>query len=357
MQEFCFSVVLWGQPFVDLFTRYVLPSHLAPDNIPALTLNGRSHYLIVTTAADMERMDATPAIRRLKEYMPVKFVLASFGDTDIRSDLKYRWMTEANRYVLDYARERDAGVWFLTPDTLLANGALRRVERGVLAGRRAVVVTGLMADQIGFLPDLHALLDRDGGGADLDGGTLAIAPRPLMSLWSRHPHHIVDAYFHDSTRFNHFPSFIFWRLGAEGLLARCFHLHPIFIHPDTWEGIDGSRTIDQTYVAHAVRDPGDVDVPTDSDEFLLIEIAPPEKRYPVYDRSFAVPRRIGAWAARETELLNWIFFRQKLWFHTGIDRTRFADVEQMSDRFVDEVLRNAAMARAAAQPRPAPAPC
>jgi hypothetical protein len=350
MTGLCFSVVLWGRPFVDLFTRWVLPSHLAPRNLPALALRGRAEYLVVTTAEDREAIMATPAFRALEAQLPVVWALGTFGGTDIRSDAKYAWMTEAHRHVLAHARARDLGAWFLTPDTLLADGALARIERAVLAGHRASVVTGLMVDQTRFLPLLDDWIAREGAGDAFARGALGVPPRALMAMATRSYHRIVDAYRWDSMRFNQFPSFVYWSLGDAGLLARCFHLHPIFVHPEDWDAPihgDTFRTIDQTYVARAVPDPAKIDVPTDSDEFLLLELAPPEKRYPTYDRSFAAPRRIGAWAARETEVLNWAFFRQQLWFHTGIDRARFADVVRASDRFVDETLRHAVAARQA----------
>lgn len=350
MNRLCFSVVLWGKPFVELFTRYVLPSHLAAHNIPALTLNHMSEYVIVTTQADMEALARAPAIARLASYMPVRYIVGSFGAADIASPIKYTWLTEAHTHLLGYARERDAGLLFLTPDTLLSDGSLARIEAGIRAGQRAVVVTGLMVDHTRFLPALDDYLTGAGRSGEVARGSLSAEARPLMRLATRTYHHIVDAYRVDSTTFNHFPSFIYWRLGERGMLVRAFHLHPIFVYPEDWDTpiyTDKFQTIDQTYVTRAVRDVSRIDLPTDSDEFLLLELAPPEKAYPVYDRSFAVPRKIGAWAGRETEVLNWAFFRHKLWFHTGIDRTQFVAVEAASDEFVGETLRYAVAARQA----------
>ena len=77
--------------------------------------------------------------------------------------------------------------------------------------------------------------------------------------------------FVDAKAFSTFPLGMYWPVGAEGLLARSFHLRPLMIDPKGSQVLP-KGTIDAGLLARACPDPAHVHVVTDSDELVVFEL-------------------------------------------------------------------------------------
>src|SRR5437763_8638478 len=77
LRPFYFTVVFWGAEYRGYFTDLLLASLLSPNNIPALKLERRSKFLIVTTRADWKAVQTHPLFRLLQQYVePVWFEMS-----------------------------------------------------------------------------------------------------------------------------------------------------------------------------------------------------------------------------------------------------------------------------------------
>lgn len=119
--------------------------------------------------------------------------------------------------------------------------------------------------------------------------SISISNRVLAGMAIQHMHKWqVERMFWEKMPSNAQPTTIFRRHG-EGLIANCFHMHPILFFPlEDWEvhgGIDGegvSRIYDdQTHVV------------TDSDEALVVDLCAPD-----YDWN-------GSWSGGVVDLKSW----------------------------------------------------
>jgi hypothetical protein len=338
----CLGIVVWGRAFVDTLTDLMLPSLLAPGNLPAFAWRERTILLLITTREDEARIRAAPVFAALSAQVTVEFMI--FADRPMVLDppqLKYHLMTMLHEHLVARARRDDLGVIMLTPDVILADGALCRIERTIASGKRVLIAHAPSLERSLFMPLLIEWL-RDTGGA-LDGRALAVPPRALMRMATRSYHRVTWQYMADSDQFNPMTSATYWRLGDEGLLARVFHSGPVYFHPADWsvpvvDDPTSGKTIDISYIGRACPDPESYDLIGDSDEFLYVEISDADKVYPVPDRNRASPTSFALFAATNGGPMNLRFFAHKLWLHTGIDRAAHAEVERRSDAFVDEVL-------------------
>jgi hypothetical protein len=144
-ERYHFIVPVWGTAYVELFVQYCLPSQLSPGNVPALP-PGMTNYHILTHAQDVAAIRSATIVKRLSEYCNV--IIEEFDDDDV-----YRELQKPTSYYIDnlfrmtwcYQRAIasckgiDTAFFFMTPDSILADGALRHIHDCQVKGYRAVM--------------------------------------------------------------------------------------------------------------------------------------------------------------------------------------------------------------------------
>lgn len=110
-------------------------------------------------------------------------------------------------------------------------------------GYRAVVITGLRLSKEAFLEALAA------SGAPLG----ELASRALVRIALPHLHQHERDMHRDARPSIADPVAVYWRVGDDGLLARCFHLHPLMVDPIV--AIELKGTVDGHYLSQACPDP------------------------------------------------------------------------------------------------------
>jgi hypothetical protein len=321
-----FITAVWGRAYTDLFLQVVVPNQLSAGNLLYFRDKpGSVTYKIYTTQADAEHMRASPCYAQLAAAVPVEIVL--FEDVDLGA--KYGALIECHRRAISTADEVGAALVFLSPDAIWSDGTFRRLWQLGQAGTRVVMVGSIRLVKETFVP---AYLAAHYCAATCSA---AIAARDLVGLAMEHLHPLTEALFCDSERFGRGPSHIYWRVGKDGILARCFHLHPLMVNPLV-RGLLPKSTVDADYTPLACPDPASLCVVEDSDEIAGFELSAREQF-----GSFA-PNRFSAadtafYARYWTQSHHRKFVRHPIRFHAAELSPQWQDVEQLSDRVLDTV--------------------
>ncbi len=235
--EYDIVVPVWGHAFTRNFVDYSLASQLSPGNIPAIS-DRCINYHIHTTPADRRNMEAHPLIRRLAKYANITF--SDIGNTDD----KYAAKSVIYREAIVGAAERNRTIVPLNADIIFADGFFSCAAKLIDSGKKVIQVVAPRAQMDPFLKEL-----KENNTFDADG-VLSVPSLSLAGIWLRHRHSLLDMHFVDGKSGENFhPSHLYWSVGSEGIIARCFHLYPIVLStPKTTASFD--TTIDDNLVAN-----------------------------------------------------------------------------------------------------------
>jgi hypothetical protein len=326
-RPFHFAVVVWGEAYIDTFLRIVLPSHLAPGNLPAFPGLGRCTYAIHTTAADVARFEASPAFRRLCELLPTRLVARPEG---LDPEDRYERLIQGTRDAVREAREANAYLVILPPDNLYSEGTFPALARWAEAGRKAVVLPGIRLTQETAAPEFLRRWPPEAAGR------LSYPPRALARLALEHLHPLSQSLFTDSDHFhNEWPSHIYWRVDADGFLCTACHLHPLMVDPGAG-GALGDSTIDGAFLEELCADPRDAHVAQDSDEMLALELSP-RGQFPPKPPGHANPYRIARFIDNHTTALHRAFLDHPVRIHAGDCGPAWAAAERLARAGLDRV--------------------
>jgi tetratricopeptide (TPR) repeat protein len=327
--RFYVSVPVWGANHVDLFINIGLPSLLSPGNLPGLRHLRESRFIVHTLPEDETRLTGAPAFRRLAELIPTELRL-------IREQVvsPYRTMSECHLEIMRLAAADDAFALFPSPDHVWSDGAMTRIEQLAASGKTAVHILGIRLDRITFVPEITKWKSAD--------GALAIPPRSLATLALRHLHPIAHCHFwkrSDAGGGNQFnPANMLWRAGDEGLLAHCFHLHPLMVRSEDRRA-DFGGTIDDDLVMRVCPDFEKHHVVRDSDELLCCEISPPMHQIDLPCTRYSI-EDVAFWAEKLANPLHRRLVREPLRLHSGTaTEALWRDVETEAKQAIEGIER------------------
>lgn len=322
--KFHFIAVVWGAEYTDLFIEVVIPNQLSNGNLPSFKGLDASYY-IYTTTEDADRIKKTAAFLRLSDLMPVNFIFIIIANTSN----KYNKLSECHKLAITAANKEDAAIIFLSPDAVFADGSFAKLLELCSAGKRAVMTAGLRVTKETFLPLLLKYFSED-------NSTLNISSRELIKLAMQHLHPLSQSLFWKSTRFNRYPSHIYWDVPNEGILARAFHVHPLMVAPSR-KGISFSSSIDNDYFYQACPDINDIHVVTDSDEIAVIEMSN-LMQWGLMPHNKSKALRVAVWAKYNANPHHRMVFQHKIRFHQNDITPAWGTVEQSSDKVVSSIL-------------------
>lgn len=260
-----FVVVFWGREHREYFLRLLVPSLLAPGNLPSLENKSGSRFLVCATAEDWSVIQEDPDFLALKRA--IEPVLIEIPPPDSRAN-KYLIMSAGHRLATAMVfQDRACGV-FLTPDLVLADGGIVALQRLFREGKRVVLCAAMRYTYEGAVPKIEAL--RDGPGAPL-----ILSPAWLAGLALRHMHLETLRYDWDAPCFAEIPHSCFWRVpGEEGIVIHSFNWAPVLAdysaltehRTDTFD----HSTMDSDYIFNNFGDDPAMHVVRNSDDLLLI---------------------------------------------------------------------------------------
>lgn len=321
-----FLVPVWGGDYLTTYLDVVLPTHLSPGNLPALDNRDDFFYQIFTNAECAALLEAHPAFAILKVTIQTAIELV-----DDQAGLPHEVMSQCYRLGIARANAVSAAVVFLTADAIFADGAFSFLWAKLNEGVNVVYCSGLRLTRAEMTSSLLPYID--------DEHVISLPPRDMISLALAHLHTWTRCSFWDrDLGLNLLPSVLLWPAGTRGILACCFHLHPIMVRPEI-KSLDFQSTIDDDYVGLVCPTAGGHYVVTDSDEMLCLELT--EATRPCITRlrkgSYA---DVAKWAVTATTPHHRDLLKYQIRIHAGdVSAADWSIVEQGADNVVTELNR------------------
>jgi hypothetical protein len=253
-------MAVWGQDYLNAFLNVSLPSQLSPGNLPALEKMDGIQYNIFTTEEDGAIIRQHPAFTRLASLVKTEIIFFK----RIAGEDKFAPLMRLHNQAIKKADLENAALIFLSPDFVLSDGTLGRLIQLKKEGYRAVLLLTLRLIRETFIPDL---LSNFPPGEDQ---SITIAPRELSRIALGHLHPIEQTYYWKK-KLSSFPIHAYWPVDDEGLVARCFFLHPIMVNP-LIKFIFPKITIDADYLDLVCPDYSKIYFVRDSDEIACFEL-------------------------------------------------------------------------------------
>ena len=322
---------VWGYSYVRQFLECGLPTLLAPGNVPAVAAALPTEFIILTSVDDIPLIHEHPALKRLDGICKVTIhpIDHLITDTNYSTTITLAY-AEAVRDVGEAMI--DTCFFFLVSDYVVADGSFANVLKRMQRGTSAVVVGNLQITRETALPWLQRRLTDN-------GNSLALQPRELMrwALNNLHPitlANIVNIPFSHNSHTNR----LFWRVDSNTMLGRFYLMHMLCVRPEVADFIVGS-SCDYSFVPEMCPS-ANVDVITDSDEYLVIEMQPrSHEARAVRPGPIEIPalaKSLSEW----TTITHRENANQSLIFHVGELPPNVGHSIEEADTFIADVARN-----------------
>ncbi|ACM19019.1 hypothetical protein Geob_0654 [Geotalea daltonii FRC-32] len=314
--------ILWGPGYTGYFLEIVLPSHLAKGNLEAFR-GKNSRYRIFTTSKDAEIIRGAAPYQALSSMMTTEIFPIDFLD----AFEKYKRMTLCHKIAIKEAEEIGATMLFLPPDVIFATGAFANLL-SVAEEAMAIMIAVPRVVKDAVTPLCLAAKDTP--------VELNIQPRHMVQMMLSHLHPTANALFYDTRQASIWPSQIYFKVPEQGLIAHCFHLHPILVRPRV-NSVAFDVTIDGDYLLASCPDSSEIAVITDSD--LVMAMEPCDDSYgPSPSSSSYQLDKITEWAATNANQHHRHFFTRKICFHSGeTNSPEWLKMKEASEMFVSYI--------------------
>lgn len=261
-------IVVWGTWHSHLFAQYCLPSLLAPGNLPALAARHILTLRILTTEADVAKLEAV--VNRYS--MPCRVeVTAVSNETAPSATLHQRGWLQA----VEDAEQDNAFLAVVHPDTMWSNGSFTDLARRIDRGADVILKAILGATSESLLPELQSRYPDAGNGEPL-----AFSGRELVAMGVRHLHPYYASLAGGSPH-GRLSVEGFWDVPGEGLLIRRTTVETFALRPGTCKP-------NMLFCPAWIKNLDRVEVVTDSDEMMTLTMAPLLK-YALYFESLRHP--------------------------------------------------------------------
>jgi hypothetical protein len=211
---FFFLTPVWGESYTRLYIDTVIPAQLASGNLAAFKGQSGHRYIIYTRPENAEVICSSDIYKLLNDCVPVTFEFITDKISVVRD-----MMTACYRRGIKAAEDADAAVVFLTPDIVLSDGSFTTIKDLSFAGWEVVYVPAIRTMKKAVAANLTKSFKQ--------AGTIQVSSRQLMRVALDNLHPLADSSWWEEGEGGLIPANIYWRVDEEGLIGRCFHLHPI----------------------------------------------------------------------------------------------------------------------------------
>jgi hypothetical protein len=313
--QFDLTTCVWGPWHLDIMGQIMLPTLLAPGNLPALVAQYDVRYRISTTHTGKARIQALPVFKKLAAAAMVDIVVG----TDAEQPAPIHHVNWYHKAVQD-ARERGALCAFVPPDVAWANGTFDHMGAVMAAGKLGTAMPYLRVISETCSSEMAVM-------AKSMNGTLSIPPGELVRLGLRHLHPLTAAAMAHGRHGR--PSLeMLWRVPGEGLLLRHMVRELFSFDPQ-------HVTLTHLWYAGTGCTGNDIHIVRDSDEMIMLSFAPLLKDIPIYipDHSVdAIDLARSSLHPWNDSPLNGEFPRHHIRLHHGpVTESRWRRVERCSD--------------------------
>ena len=270
-RPFYFIVVLWGERFRKYFLDYCVASLLSPGNLPALNTLRPSKFLIATRPQDWAAMAETKIFQSLKRYVEPVFIEIPPCPPD-RSGCQH--MGVGHSIACEMAHRDKAYAAVLTPDCMLSDGSVARLQELARNGTELVLTAALRFGEEPFLGHLRQqglLADEDRAKT---GTPLVIPGRQMVYAAVNGFHSETLAYEWDAPGVLVISPAAWWRVpGEDGIVLHSLSWAPLLLDYAAVDDHDISTfdqwTLDGDYLFNNAGKMKKIHVVQDSDEVFL----------------------------------------------------------------------------------------
>jgi len=267
-QKVKFLTAVWGDSYIRRFCELSLPSFVASGNIPALAEGRDFEVVIMTREVDFPVFDDYPAMARLRNTCPVRFV--SIDDL-MGSKVYGVILTIAYaRPIIAMGEEMlNTQFVFMNADFILADGSLRSLAHRIDSGERVILGPSFRSVSEEVEPVLENLVDRE-------SGVLSVKPREMVKIAmdAVHPTKFAKIQNQSFIGTKH-PNQAFWEIDDQTMLGRYFLIFMLSLKPESIMS-SVSSYCDYALIADLCPDCNQTAM-TDSDEFFMLELQEEEK--------------------------------------------------------------------------------
>jgi len=333
--KYLFSMVIWGEEYAQEFLELSLPSQLAEGNIDGSAWHEGSEYLILTTRKDAEIIKAHPAFHLLQKRLKVRFAYIKRRPLSEMYKLASQCQMEAIR-----VGESFDAVFFSYPDFIWSQGGMGNVAARIDEGYDAVlspVPRAITEDMAGILPKLRT--PAPGSPAP---SILNLSSRDLVRISLENLHPMMNDFRWDAEKFSVFPSTVMWKIPDQGVLMRCYHLHPLVIRSQP-ANIDYyvkfSVSLDEEYMPILFKGDDTIHYVEDSDECAVISLSSRDTVFsPARDRPPASVPVLARWAEEYASVLHRSCAKHSLrWHHASMEESLWEAAERQAGEVVSAV--------------------
>lgn len=220
MSVLYFYVTFWGARYRNYFADLLMPSLLAPGNLPLLTRIDGHKMLVCCPEEDWVELCLHSVIATASRY--VEFVhLASPAPPSGRHPVDHMAVGHLRAAALCF--EAKAYGSLLHPDMVFADGFVASLLRHIDRGTQALLAPALRLKDKPLLMLLG--LDAPKRGA----GPIVLTPRQVVAASIASLHDEIAECELDGLRFSTLPNCVWWRNGAAGILLHSFTWSPLLI--------------------------------------------------------------------------------------------------------------------------------
>jgi hypothetical protein len=326
--KYQFVLSVWGEHYLDIFSKIVLPSLMTSDNLLGFS-KYNSEFDIYTTPESKRSLLAMPILSALAGFMKIRITEVP-GD-DVTDQNKYKRMNYGHRLAIERSAEIDSVLLFLAPDAVFADGTLALARTLVETGKRAVLITGQRAASEPFVTGLNERFNPNKSFG------MQIYPRQLTSLLLRHPHEANTDLIWGNKPFAESPAHILFPVADEGYILRGFLALPMAVYPRI-RGQVAKSTIDSRWLLDAVPDLTEWHLITDSDLGGVVDVGtrPDQRGTPIYP-DFP-EQHVADWMAGYCDEGHHWMVRQNIYVHHSERSELWTDAEMLASATIEKVF-------------------
>lgn len=275
LQPFYFFLVVWGDQFLYYLTRLCLPALLAPNNIPALNVRRNNKFLFAMPKQDWDKFTKHPIFLELCAYVEPILLEISYPPTGV---FPCQHMGVGHKLATDLCYQSGAYGVALTPDLILADGTIGKLESLAEQGHQIVLCAALRFSEEGVFAGLRQLsvahLEQE-----ICTEPLAISGAKLVKIGVAALHSQTLTYDFNSLLFAPNSPAAYWRVPTDGgILLHSLSWCPLLLDYSAITSHDtkvlDEWTIDGDYVCQNFSHAKKIYVCQDSDEMMMVSWAP-----------------------------------------------------------------------------------
>ncbi len=280
------ALAVWGDRYIDLFTRYFIPSILSFNNLPTLSRIREVSFDIYTPAKFVDAIKKSASYRELRRYAEVNFIHFSpdmLASPEYQRNPAYRYRIYGGFHHLsiEHARAMNADVICIAPDGVHSDGSFTNYARFVDQGHQAVLFTSMRGQAETLVPIIDSMRDEN-------TQSLTLPARTLVALSAAHVHHNFKRFILTKGNRGIPPglSLMFFP-NSHGFYVRCFHIHPIILAADAIKKDIAFDyfTVDSNSLLRLFPDPENwekIKIIQDSDDGMMMDLtySYEEENYP-----------------------------------------------------------------------------